>query len=188
MTDESKHAESFAIDDLNQTLNIALLDRWWRRFQRSLSYYAHGVFEDEQFETLVAALVTGATIEGLLWLGIQFCGYRAKEGRKKDLALGGLITEGVDRGLIYPDLDESLKAFANIRNDFAHDIDYRLTDEAVSDLRALLPEASEHEILRALANVVEPSDGLIMTLAYEQIALLTYEAVRAAYDRKYGEN
>ena len=60
-----------------------ILDRWFRRFQRSLSYFSRDVFEDEQFETLVAALVTGATIEGLLLLGIQFCGYEAEPGRQK---------------------------------------------------------------------------------------------------------
>jgi hypothetical protein len=39
-------------------------------------------------------------IEGLLWVGIQFCGYEAEPGKKKGLALGGLIKEAAERELI----------------------------------------------------------------------------------------
>jgi hypothetical protein len=170
-------------DDLPPTV----LERWWQRMQRSHAFFAEGVFEDEEFENLVAALVTGATIEGLLWLGIQFCDFEA-EG-KKTMPLGALLREGTKCGLIGVELERLLVAFGEIRNDFAHDPDYRLNREAVAALRSLLPGTNAEQVGRACANIYPTApDDVVASLVYEQIALLTYEAVRAAYSRKYGDD
>ena len=104
------------------------------------------------------------------------------------MALGALIRQSVKRGLIGSDLERLLSAFGEVRNDFAHDPDYRLSADAVAALRALVPPANEAQVARACGNIYPkaPND-VVAVLVYEQITLLTYEAVTAAHHRKYGE-
>lgn len=146
---------------------------------RSLSFYSQGVFADEQFENLVAVLVAAAFMEVLLWIGVQLAGYRGKEGGTKNLTLGTLIRKAKSYDLIDKDLKRLLKMFNAIRNDFAHNIDYKMTPDTVSRLRSLLPDANEQGIRLALANVPEASNNLIARLVIEQTAELAYGAVRA---------
>jgi hypothetical protein len=171
----------------NLGTHLTVLERWWQRMQRSHAFFAGGLFEDEEFENLVAALVTGATIEGLLWLGIQLCDFEAQG--KKTLPLAALLREATKCGLIGAELERLLVAFGEIRNDFAHDPDYRLTRDPVTALLCLLPGTNAEQVRRACANIYPTApDDVVAVLVYEQIALLTYQAARAAYIRKYDDD
>jgi hypothetical protein len=157
-----------------------LIRRWFRRMQRSHAIYIES-FRDEAFEDLVAVLVTTAFVERVLLVGVQLAGLFVDPNKKFSFTLGQLLRIGTSQGWISRDLRRLLPKLGDISNNFAHDIDYRLTAETVAELRALLPAESEAEIRPALANIFpEPSTGVIAVLVYEQIAALAFHASQEA--------
>jgi hypothetical protein len=73
-----------------------------------------------------------------------------------------------------------LQTFADIRNDFAHNLDYQLTEERISELRGLLPLESEAILQKALANIWPKADiNVVAVLVYEQMSSIVFEETRS---------
>jgi hypothetical protein len=122
-------------DDLN-----AVLARWNKRFQRSISLYDEA-FAEHGFDDLVVTVVTATYIEGLLYLGVQFSGYAMKPAER--LMLGKLVTIADEHGTVSGDLVNILRLFTKVRNGFAHDLDYRVESATVERIYSLLETAAE---------------------------------------------
>ena len=159
-----------------------VLGRWVRRFQRSMATY-NEAFADETFDDLAVTLVSGALIEALLWIGIQCAGYEATGS--KTLPLERLLKEASQRSVIDSAQVDQLTAFKDIRNAYAHDIDYRLTPKTLSALRDSLPADSIAALERAEANVIPaPSLGLSYRLILEQIVALTFPSIERVWNER----
>jgi hypothetical protein len=174
-------------DDAAPTEELSLeelLERWIRRLRRSHALYVEH-FREEQFEELVAALVTSAFIERALLIGVQLAGYAVNANRNFAFTLEGLVRIAARQGWLSRDLRRLLRRFADIRNNLAHNIDYHLTAEAVASLRALLPADSEAQVQQASANILPaPSTNITAVLVYEQIADLAFRASQNASQRR----
>lgn len=127
----------------------------------------------------MAVLVTGAFVEALLWIGIQLAGYKP-EAPKKTLPLRQLVREAFDRHLLSQNLADLLGRFNDIRNDYAHDIDYKLDASAVDECEALLPRESRESLSAALENMPAYTVGTQARLVFSDMTKLTYESMRAA--------
>lgn len=162
-----------------------MLERWHKRFQRSLSLY-HESFAKEGFDDLVVVMVTAAYIEGLLWFGIQFAGWKPPKD-KKDQALGALIRIARQYNVVDQNLALLLSTLADIRNDMAHDPDARLDRPRVDAIRDGVPAERELALRRAFVNIIPyPSDGLVARLVFEQLVGMTFEAVAAVHREALG--
>lgn len=149
----------------------AVLERWYRRFRRSLAIYQDD-FADEKFHDLVAVLVTGALIEALLYIGIQLAGYKVKR-RKKTLPMKQLIGKAVGFRLLENNVAELLHRFADIRNSFAHDIDYRFHRTSIKALEKRLPAKNRRTVNQTLENMPGYKTGTKARIIFMEIVELT---------------
>lgn len=109
-----------------------MLGQWIRRLQRSHALFVEH-FRDEQFEELVSAVVTSAFIERALLIGVQLGGFRVDPNKGFAFTLERLVRIAAPQKWSPRDMRRLLLRFAVIRNNIAHNIDYRLAAEAGAD-------------------------------------------------------
>jgi hypothetical protein len=103
------------------------------------------------------------------------------------MPLGPLVQKARELDVIGADLEAVLVQFTDMRNDFVHDLEYRLEPSRVEDIKSKLPMENQELLERAYANVF-PSipDGTAARLVLENVVVLTFEAVAATHRRAYG--
>ena len=162
--------------------STTVLSRWKTRFERSLAIY-HDSFVDEHFDDLIAVLVTASFIEALLWIGIQLKGFKPTKARKT-LTLNRLVDEAVSRGLVGAKLAKLLRDFADLRNSFAHDIDYMFDSACVDALETQLPPKYRKTLAKALGRMPGYQIGARARLVFMDVVRMTYESLRRAFKRR----
>lgn len=154
--------------------------RWHERLQKSFSTFNPSVV-DERFDDLTVILVTGAYIEAMLWIAVQLAGYVAKGG-KKELPLKPLIDVAESRSVLSSGNACMLRNFADLRNDFAHDIDAKLDATRIEALETLLTPERSARVDNALRNIIDGGVGSKARVVLGEVADVAYESLRIALE------